>query len=82
MIRSGDAFSLKSHNISLTAMPVLRGTVLLFRLMRIMYVTSFGSLQNPQEALIGGSVIWSLLRQFWWVRLSSGPLIARRLPES
>ena len=39
-------------------------------------------LQNPQGALIGGSVIWSLLRQFWWVRLSSGPLIASGPPES
>ena len=35
-------------------MPALRGTVLLFHLMRIMYVPSFGSLQNPQGALIGG----------------------------
>ena len=67
-------------------MPVVQGAVQLLPLMRIVYVTSFGSFQSALRALLGENLqplifLYSLLRQFWKVHLSSGSLIARRRLE-
>ena len=48
------AFSLISHSVSLTPMPALQGAAQLLPLMRIVCVTSFGTLQ---------SVLWSTWRE-------------------
>ena len=67
-IKSAIVFLLISHSVSLTPMLALRGVVQLLPLMRIVCVTSFGSLQSALRALLGKNLqplifLWSLLGQ-------------------
>ena len=55
-IKVHDCFLLISHSVWLTPMPVLQGAVQLLPLMRIVCVTSFGSIQSVLRALLGESL--------------------------
>ena len=55
-IKSAIVFLLISHSVSLTPMLALRGVVQLLPLMRIVCVTSFGSLQSVLRVLLGESL--------------------------